>query len=275
MNASLELSDFEWSVIQPHLPNKVRGLARVDGRKVLNSILWRFPIRSLRADVPDRYRPVRHATVSGLAQADIVTKKIRQLTAATRARNFLSLSAVLSLASAAAGTCGTPPPSSTGRPPELLDRHGEIIDRQVVASFQRIGSRPAARILFEGVDVGQNLRAGASAARPACSSAPTRASSYQGLPGAKELVEVALPTNTALERDGLGQVLQPAVAFLRLDPGTRVRLICRLGGSVPLNFVRVENFAAVRPRGAPVRVTARLECISTPHKVSMLGGPVL
>ncbi|RUU25284.1 hypothetical protein EOC94_32185 [Mesorhizobium sp. M6A.T.Ce.TU.016.01.1.1] len=63
MNASLELSDFEWSVIQPHLPNKVRGLARVDGRKVLNSILWRFPIRSLRADVPDRYRPVRHATV--------------------------------------------------------------------------------------------------------------------------------------------------------------------------------------------------------------------
>lgn len=37
-----ELSDFEWGVIQPHLPNKVRGVARVDDRKVLNGILWRF-----------------------------------------------------------------------------------------------------------------------------------------------------------------------------------------------------------------------------------------
>jgi hypothetical protein len=37
-----ELSDVEWSAIEPHLPNKVRGVARVDDRKVLNGILWRF-----------------------------------------------------------------------------------------------------------------------------------------------------------------------------------------------------------------------------------------
>ena len=52
-----ELSDFEWSIIQPHLPNKVRGVPRVDDRKVLNGILWRFRTGSPWADVPERYGP--------------------------------------------------------------------------------------------------------------------------------------------------------------------------------------------------------------------------
>jgi hypothetical protein len=33
-----ELSDFEWSIIQPLLPNKPRGVHRSDDRKVLNRI---------------------------------------------------------------------------------------------------------------------------------------------------------------------------------------------------------------------------------------------
>ena len=33
-----DLSDFEWSVIQPLLPNKPRGVKRVDDRRVLNGI---------------------------------------------------------------------------------------------------------------------------------------------------------------------------------------------------------------------------------------------
>jgi transposase len=52
-----ELSDFEWGIIAPHLPNKVRGVARVDDRKVLNGILWRFRTGSPWADVPERYGP--------------------------------------------------------------------------------------------------------------------------------------------------------------------------------------------------------------------------
>jgi Putative transposase of IS4/5 family (DUF4096) len=40
--ARFDLTDFEWSVIQPLLPNKVRGVARVDDRRVLNGIFWRL-----------------------------------------------------------------------------------------------------------------------------------------------------------------------------------------------------------------------------------------
>ena len=37
-----ELSDFEWSIIEPLLPNKPRGVPRADDRKVLNGIYWRL-----------------------------------------------------------------------------------------------------------------------------------------------------------------------------------------------------------------------------------------
>ncbi len=37
-----ERTDYEWSILSPLLPNKPRGVARVDDRRVLNDILWRF-----------------------------------------------------------------------------------------------------------------------------------------------------------------------------------------------------------------------------------------
>ena len=37
-----ELSDREWSIIAPLLPNKPRGVPHVDDRRVLDGILWRF-----------------------------------------------------------------------------------------------------------------------------------------------------------------------------------------------------------------------------------------
>ena len=35
-----ELTDFEWSIIQPVLPTKSRGVPRMDDRRVLNGIFW-------------------------------------------------------------------------------------------------------------------------------------------------------------------------------------------------------------------------------------------
>ena len=52
-----ELSDEEWAVIQPHLPNKPRGVPRVDDRRVLNGILWRFRTGAPWRDIPERYGP--------------------------------------------------------------------------------------------------------------------------------------------------------------------------------------------------------------------------
>ena len=52
-----DLSDFEWSIIEPLLPNKSRGVPRVDDRRVLNGIFWRFRTGSPWADIPERYGP--------------------------------------------------------------------------------------------------------------------------------------------------------------------------------------------------------------------------
>ncbi len=35
-----ELSDYEWAAIKPMLPNKPRGVRRVNDRRVLNGIFW-------------------------------------------------------------------------------------------------------------------------------------------------------------------------------------------------------------------------------------------
>ena len=55
--ARFDLTDFEWSVIQPLLPTKVRGVKRVDDRRVLNGIFWRLRTGAPWADLPDRFPP--------------------------------------------------------------------------------------------------------------------------------------------------------------------------------------------------------------------------
>ncbi|WP_181763138.1 IS5 family transposase [Mesorhizobium sp. B2-4-13] len=52
-----DLTDFEWSAIQPHLPNKPRGVPRVDDRRVLNGIFWVLRSGARWADLPARYGP--------------------------------------------------------------------------------------------------------------------------------------------------------------------------------------------------------------------------
>ena len=52
-----ELTDFEWAIIAPLLPDKPRGVPRADDRKVLNGIYWRLRTGSPWADIPERYGP--------------------------------------------------------------------------------------------------------------------------------------------------------------------------------------------------------------------------
>jgi transposase len=52
-----ELTDEEWAAIRPMLPNKTRGVPRVDDRRVLNGICWVLRSGAPWRDLPDCYGP--------------------------------------------------------------------------------------------------------------------------------------------------------------------------------------------------------------------------
>lgn len=52
-----ELSDEEEAVIAPLLPTTSRGVERIDDRRVINRILWRFRTGSFWRDLTERYGP--------------------------------------------------------------------------------------------------------------------------------------------------------------------------------------------------------------------------
>jgi transposase len=52
-----ELSDVEWDVIKPMLPNKPRGVPRVDDRRVLKGIFWVLRSGAPWRDLPETYGP--------------------------------------------------------------------------------------------------------------------------------------------------------------------------------------------------------------------------
>lgn len=53
--ARFDLTDVKWGLIQPLLPNKPRGVARVDDRRVLNGIFRMLRTGSPWRDLPERY----------------------------------------------------------------------------------------------------------------------------------------------------------------------------------------------------------------------------
>lgn len=55
--ARFDLSDKEWSVIVPLLPDKPRGVPRADDRRVLNGIFYILRTGSPWRDLPERYGP--------------------------------------------------------------------------------------------------------------------------------------------------------------------------------------------------------------------------
>ena len=52
-----ELADHEWLAIKPVLPNKSRGVPRVNDRRVLNGIFWVLRSGAPWRDLPDHFGP--------------------------------------------------------------------------------------------------------------------------------------------------------------------------------------------------------------------------
>ena len=55
--ARYDLSDAEWAIIEPLLPNKPRGVPRADDRRVLNGIFFILRTGCPWRDLPERYGP--------------------------------------------------------------------------------------------------------------------------------------------------------------------------------------------------------------------------
>ena len=52
-----ELTDYEWRAIKPFLPNKPRGVPRVNDRRVLNGIFWVLRSGAPWRDLPENFGP--------------------------------------------------------------------------------------------------------------------------------------------------------------------------------------------------------------------------
>ena len=52
-----ELSEYDWSGVKPMLPNKSRGVPRVNDRRVLNGILWVLRSGAPWRDLPENFGP--------------------------------------------------------------------------------------------------------------------------------------------------------------------------------------------------------------------------
>src|SRR5262245_35287774 len=52
-----ELTDYEWAVIRPMLPNKPRGVRCANDRRVLNGIFWVLRSGAPWRDLPDTFGP--------------------------------------------------------------------------------------------------------------------------------------------------------------------------------------------------------------------------
>jgi transposase len=52
-----ELGDYEWTAIKPMLPNKPRGVRRVNDHRVLNGIFWVLRSDAPWRDLPENYGP--------------------------------------------------------------------------------------------------------------------------------------------------------------------------------------------------------------------------
>jgi len=68
-----ELTDHEWKAIKPMLPNKPRGVPRVNDRRVLNGIFWVLRSGAPWRDLPMNLVLTRPATTASFAGGGLVS----------------------------------------------------------------------------------------------------------------------------------------------------------------------------------------------------------
>lgn len=68
-----ELADYEWATIKPMLPNKPRGVPRVNDRRVLNGIFWVLRSGAPWRDLPEAFGPYTLAAIASCAGGRLVS----------------------------------------------------------------------------------------------------------------------------------------------------------------------------------------------------------
>jgi transposase len=65
-----ELTDYEWTAIRPMLPNKPRGVPRVNDRRVLNVIFWVLRSGAPWRDLPGDFGPYTTCATTASSAGD-------------------------------------------------------------------------------------------------------------------------------------------------------------------------------------------------------------
>lgn len=74
-----ELSDHEWTASKPMLPNKPRGVPRVNDRRVLNRIFWISRSAAPWRDLPNNFGPYKRVASKEVQQSDLFIFNEEQL----------------------------------------------------------------------------------------------------------------------------------------------------------------------------------------------------
>jgi len=78
-----ELTDYEWTAIKPLLPNKARGVPRVNDRRVLNGIFWVLRSGAPLSDLPETFGPYTTCTIASFAGVglgpDLAAQHLRRI----------------------------------------------------------------------------------------------------------------------------------------------------------------------------------------------------
>jgi transposase len=103
--ARYDLSEAEWRLIEPLLPNKPRGVARVDDRRVINGIFYVLRTGSPWRDLPARYGPTTtvYNRFNRWAKAGVWVRVFEALSAGSPASMHLTDSSIIRAHQHAAG----------------------------------------------------------------------------------------------------------------------------------------------------------------------------